>query len=157
MRQLWPLLLLLLASCGSTRKTVQEGMFQRRTLNTGWHVDLHRSGHERNTHERIEKLHVLRRATDHHVAAATERPLASTEVVTAAKPHPSPGIVLIGAGRTEVLTTQGSMPRLQHETDEQVTPTKEMNKLAIPAFVLALLTIGAASPYRAWVPWPPWW
>ncbi len=143
MRQLWPLLLLLLASCGSTRKTVQEGMFQRRTLKTGWHVDLHRSGHERNTHERIEKLHVLRRATDHHVAVATERPLASTEVVTAAKPHPSTGIVSIDAGRTEVMTTQGSMPRLQQETDEQVTPTKEMNKLAIPAFVLALLTIGA--------------
>jgi len=86
---------------------------------------------------------VLRRATDRHVAAATERALASTEVVHVSTPHPSPGIVSIGPDRSEVMTTQGSVPHLQEETDEQVTPTKEMNKLALPAFVLALLTIGA--------------
>lgn len=84
---------------------------------------------------------------DRRVADPRQRVLACKDPVMAgALPRTS---ILPLSGRTTPVPmeiTTGAVPReptIRQDGDENVVPRKEWNKLAVPAFVLALLTVAA--------------
>lgn len=134
----------LLASCGTQRDTVQEGRFQKRTHQRGWHIDLHGSadnaGRER---AHLAPLRPRHATVPHAFEDPNERLLASKEPIATTLPRSArtwaPAIVQATA--TTVVHPPASV---EQDGDENVVPKKKWNKLAIPTLVLAISIIALA-------------
>ncbi len=142
-----PILFLLVATgCSTSRHTVGEGPFQKRTLRPGWHLDLGL---------RREQTPIqLSRIPDRLTTRGLEPAIPSGELVHAAlEPIPLNGVAEAHLARPTaplnyVVTEPRSpvvagAPTLQHAgpLDE---PKPRWNPLAIPAFLLALGTVAYA-------------
>lgn len=132
-----------LAACATQGPTVQEGRLQKRTHQSGWHVDLHRTAKsEPRTH-----LKVLRSRETMPLLAQVNPPMqrsrgsARNLIPTAVERDVKHAF----RPRTTMMPSRRETPstRLDRTADAQndPLPRKKWNTLAIPAFLLALGTI----------------
>lgn len=138
----------LLAGCGMQR-TVQEGWLQKRRLQHGWHVDLHRqatapSAVRTATCEWQQcRAHVLRTP----LAGMDDRLLASTRSVNLVVTSPK-YVRKVPTGEQVAVKGYGALdpisPSREWPSDRTTEPVKERNMLAIPTLVLAVGTISLA-------------
>jgi hypothetical protein len=143
-------LLLLLTACANDKAVVRNSPFQKRTLRPGWHVDLS-MGHERKAlqvpQERSPTLAPTR------LVSRTEVPSGSTLVPLSAEatlpprqetgPTAPVSAELASISFPANATNAPGIAFPDQPLQEQVytIPKKRWNRLAIPAFVLALLTV----------------
>ncbi len=148
MRHLLPFIIgsLFFCSCGTQRDVVQEGRFQRRVHQHGWHIDLHRSQGTllANARTRMERMNPKSVEPRYELISADQRLLASTCVMnlpglTSVKHDPTPPIIQAAAS-----AKAPSQAFAQQDGDEKVLPKKKWNKLAIPAFALSLGVVALA-------------
>lgn len=142
-----PILFLLVATgCSTSRHTVGEGPFQKRTLRPGWHLDLGL----RRDQAPMQRSQIPEQLTTH----SPEPAIPSGDLVHAAlEPTPLNGVVeaLIArpkAPLNHVVTAPHTLAIAPAPTLQQAGPLDEpkprWNPLAIPAFLLALGTVAYA-------------
>ncbi len=144
------LLVLLLTACANDKSVVRNSPFQKRSLRPGWHVDLS-LGRERKAmqvpHERSPTLApALLDARIVVPSGSTLLPL-STEATFPLRQETGPitpesaelARFSFPANATNAPGVAVPDPPLQEQVDSM--PKKRWNRLAIPAFVLALLTV----------------
>ncbi|MBL0128706.1 MAG: DUF4190 domain-containing protein [Flavobacteriales bacterium] len=135
--------------CGVQRDVVQEGRFQKRTHQGGWHVDLHKKTSENDrTATRLRHIKVGSIVHPSPLIAIDDRLLATT--------NSGPSLFVSPPSRAsdpvcaEELLPVRSTITLQEE-DENLMPRKKLNALAIPALVMALVTVGLGFSQNLWL------
>lgn len=143
-------LVLLLTACANDKSVVRNSPFQKRTLRPGWHVDLSMGRERKAVH-----VHRERSATEvpELFVSRTEVPSGSTLVPLSAEatlpPRQETGPITSVSAEPASISFQANAMNapgiavhdqlLQEQVDSM--PKKRWNRLAIPAFVLALLTV----------------
>lgn len=134
-----------LVGCASNKGTIGDGAFQKRRLNTGWHVDLGlRSGGR--TADHIAQMRPIASATLAARVTPSAEPLASTIPVDPPRPERpidrlvSMPVTMPVASANEVLTHTPDKPSATSPEDT----IGQWNPWAVPAFVVALGTVAYA-------------
>lgn len=134
-----------LAGCATTTSTIGDGTFQKRRLNTGWHVDLGLRHQSRST-ERVARMEPLAPASLVARSAPTLDLLASSRPITLPlherAPH-KPFVQRSEKGHVAVsLDTHQATP--EHAVHAPEESLGKWNPWAVPAFALALGTVAYA-------------
>lgn len=144
----WLVAGLLLAGCGSERRTVYEGSLQKRRHQPGWHVDL---GLRAQTKQRVS-LRTQRLAVrmPDGSALCMEMPGPVPIAVTAQRPttYLDRSRVPPRPVRSEEMPVDAEHSVVRTTSPMQVpvdiTPERRWNRLAVPAFVVALGAVALA-------------
>ena len=143
-------LVLLLSACANDKAVVRNSPFQKRTLRPGWHVDLS-LGRQRKAvqvpQERSPTLAPALLDTRNEVSSGSTLLPLSAEVTPPPRQETGPitpvsaelANISFPANATNAPGVAFPDERLQEQVDTM--PKKRWNRLAIPAFVLALLTV----------------
>ena len=139
---------MILPSCSTHRDVVQEGRFQKRTHQGGWHIDLHRSGdHDRGASAHLHRVKPRLEAAPLALKDPHERLLASKDRTEMVLPRPSQLVQRKWEPAwVRVKTPMIVQPLASNEQDgdENVVPRKKWNRLAVPTLVSAVSIIALA-------------
>jgi hypothetical protein len=143
-------LVLLLTACANDKSVVRNSPFQKRTLRPGWHVDLSLGRERKAVHVPQERSPTLAPALlDARIevpsgsslvplsAEATLPPRQETGPTTPVSAEPASISFQANAMNAQGVAVPDQL--LQEQVDTM--PKKRWNRLAIPAFALALLTV----------------
>jgi hypothetical protein len=135
---------MLFAACTTQRDMVQEGRFQRRTHQRGWHIDLHGArDNAPGTRAHLGHLKPRHATAPPAFEDPHERLMACKEPIAIALPRSTrswePDIV-----QAAVPVIAQPPASVEQDGDENVMPKKTWNKLAIPTLVLAVSIIALA-------------
>ncbi len=152
-RKLLPLIILFAFGCGMQQDVVQEGRFQKRTHRRGWHIDLHRNTSENDrTAMRMREIKVRSMVHPSPLLAIDDRLLATTNAGPGfiASPRPSRTTALVHGEGVWSARSSIALADVQEE-EENLMPRKKLNALAIPALVMALVTVGLGFSQNLWL------
>lgn len=142
--------LLLLTACANDKSVVHNSPFQKRTLRPGWHVDLSLGRERKAVQEPQERSPTLAPALlDARIEVSSGSTLVPLGAEATLPPRRETGpmtpvsaelaSISFPANATNIPGVAFPDPPLQEQVD--TVPRKRWNRLAIPAFVLALVTI----------------
>jgi hypothetical protein len=138
-------------SCSTRRGAVQEGRFQKRMHQRGWHVDLHGGRTDAVRAQAERRMHVREAPIAPAMPAPDQRLSASVAVIDV------PGTTAEHAPGRSVITTnthipiQPTLPVDSVDLDENLMPRKKWNALAVPAFVVGLGTVALGFGSSIWL------